>query len=492
MLPRALCLSLPSRSVVEAAAAAAAAPGGVTLLELRLDRLDPAEVASGAWASLAAEGERSWVLTWRSPGEGGMRPRPAGVLRRAVEAGFAAVDVEAGALDSGDEEAAGVPVERRWVSRHDPEPPRDPADLRARWDAVRRHPAALHKLVVPAERFEVNAWILDLVREDRERGVAPGTVFAQGWIGHPSRVLGHAGGNAVTFLAPGEDDAVAPGQPSLDRALRIYDLPDLDANRPLFGVLGSAVRASRSPELHNRAFRAHGIRALYLPLESPDAGPVVSWMREGRLSGLSVTSPFKEEAARLADRLEPEAEATGAVNTLRRDGDTLVGSNTDVLAARRILGELDLDRGAPLAVLGAGGGAAAVLSAAREHGLAATVFNRDPVRGKRTASRGGAAWGGDLDVLDPGAFPALVNATPLGVAAPIPESLTARSWARTTIVDLGYRRRPTGWEELARRDGSPFRGGLEFLVRQGIEQFALWTGVRPDPVRFALGLGGAR
>ncbi len=485
---RRLCASVSAPTAARAGEIASGLPPAVELVELRADRLDPAEVRSGAWKALPAGADRSWVFTWRSPAEGGAVPRPAGVLAAAGAAGFRWIDVEARELEGADPEAASIPVERRWVSRHAAGPPAAAEDLLEAWSALRRHPAALHKLVVPADRFAVNDWVLGLVREAAVAGESPFTVFAQGWIGHPSRILGCLEGNAVTFAAPEGGEATAPGQPTVRTACEVYALPQVPPEPRLFGVLGHPARHSRSPELMNHAFRLCGERALYLPLESPEPEPVLDWLRRGDLRGLSVTAPFKLAAAGACDRLEPGAARLGVVNTMWREGNRLVGDNTDLAAAGELLAELELGRGGRLALVGAGGAAAAVAAAAGGLGATVTVFNRSPRRGRTLAARLGAAWGGAPGDLDPAGFEAVANATPLGRDGELPEAWAERDWAGTAVLDLAYAAGTTGLVRLAEARGLPVRDGLAFLVRQGTRQFHRFLRRNLEPDAFAGGL----
>jgi shikimate dehydrogenase len=485
---RRLCASINAATATEALRVAGELPAGVEWVELRADLLEPGEAEAGRWRTLPGAAGREWIFTWRSPREGGARPRPRGVLRAAVEAGFAAVDVEAADLAAGEAEATAVPVEKRWVSRHRLDPVEGPEALVADWASLRRHPAALHKLVAAADRFQVNDWILDLVRETGAAPAVPFTIFAAGWIGHPSRILGALEGNAVTYVAGMAGAPTASGQPTAVEAVEVYRLHRLPPDPRVFGVLGNPVHRSRSPRIHNHVYERTGERALYLPLESVDADPVLAWVRTGRLRGLSVTAPFKTLAARRVDRLEPAAERVGAVNTVWNEDGVLWGANTDLEAAEEILAELAPGPEGKVAVLGAGGAAAAVLGALAGRRRAAVVFNRDPARGREVAARFGAGFGGPPQRLLPADFAVVVNATPMGSSAPLAPALAAADWSGTAIVDLAYGETPSAFEGLAGTHRVPYRGGLEFLARQASGQVRRWMRRRVDPTVFAEGI----
>src|SRR5688500_10278670 len=107
--------------------------------------------------------------------------------------------------------------------------------------------------------------------------------------------------------------------------------PVISGRTRVFAILGDPVSHSLSPAMHNAAFRALGLDAVYVPLPcKADDVPVLlgSLARAG--GGGNVTVPHKEAAARAVDRLEPLAQALGACNTFWGDDGGAAGGNTDV------------------------------------------------------------------------------------------------------------------------------------------------------------------
>lgn len=98
----------------------------------------------------------------------------------------------------------------------------------------------------------------------------------------------------------------------------------------IFAVAGSPVFHSKSPLMFNAAFRDLGMDAVYVRLAASDASEVVRLAREMGLDGLNITSPFKSDIVLHLDEVDPDALLIGAVNTVKRRGDRLVGYNTDV------------------------------------------------------------------------------------------------------------------------------------------------------------------
>ena len=464
-------------------------PPWVTWIELRLDLLSPEELVSGEWLRLPAEVGREWLATWRSPEEGGSSgAMPGNLYRDALEHGYRWVDVEARRFENEPAGLEEIPPERRWISAHLREAPAGLSKLLQVWEGLTFHPAAVHKLVLPPSGFEANDRVVELL-DTLTPATSHRAIFVQGWPGHPSRILDYWSGQSVVLVCSDDRSSTGPGQPSLDRVGRVYGLPELEPPTSFFGVLGHPIRHSRSPEIHNHVFRTLGKRALYLTLESPQAEPVVEWVRRGKLAGLSVTAPFKETVVPLVDDLEDLARRIGAVNTIYREGSRLRGANTDFEAAAQLLREFGFRRGENVAILGAGGSARAIAVAASENGLNAVLFNRDPVRGMRSAETCGATYGGEPSLCVPASFAALINTTPLGSLEPIPEALANAAWGHAKIIDIVYGPEPTAWERLARHEGLAFRGGLEFLARQAGGALERWIGVRPSAPLLAEGLG---
>ncbi|MEM8599905.1 MAG: shikimate dehydrogenase [Bacteroidota bacterium] len=272
----------------------------------------------------------------------------------------------------------------------------------------------------------------------------------------------------------------------------------LAARTRLALLLGDPVAHSRSPAIHNAAFAALGIEAVYLAarVEASHLGDAVAGLRALGALGANVTIPHKQAIVGHLDALTPVAEAIGAVNTVvpQPDG-TLLGTNTDAAGffepLRPHAGTLS---GAEAVVFGAGGAARAVVYALlTEVRLARlTLVARSPAKAERLAQSFAALDpNGVLHVAEPTHADdyvrdatLLVNATPLGMhgaheaATPWP---AADFRSGQLVYDLVYAPAETRFlREAAARDATPL-GGLAMLVGQAAEAFQLWTG-QPMPL----------
>lgn len=257
----------------------------------------------------------------------------------------------------------------------------------------------------------------------------------------------------------------------------------------MVGVIGDPVAHSLSPLLHNAAFDRLGLDwvSVGFPVRAGGAAAAVAGMRALGLRGLSVTMPHKEGAAVAVDRTSPVARALGAVNCLVREGDQIVGHNTDgegfLAAVRRATGFEP--EGSRAVVVGAGAAArAVVLALARSGARQVVVVARTPGRAGAAAALAARAGrvGSPGDAAD---ADLVVDATPAGMAgvaaeaaAPlVPASLLG---AGQVVADLVYHPLVTTWLSAASARGATIAGGLGMLVHQAAAQITLWTG-RPAP-----------
>ena len=249
------------------------------------------------------------------------------------------------------------------------------------------------------------------------------------------------------------------------------------------GVLGWPLATTASPAIHNAAFRALGIDWTYFafPVPPADLPAAVAGLRALGAMGANVTMPHKEAILELLDDLSGDARALGAVNTIQRLGDRLVGHNTDLDGFSEFLsGDAGVDvRGRKALVLGAGGVARAVVKALADLGAAEVVIAaRSVERATSVAALAPEACtvvGWDEAQSRGAEAELIINATPLGGDGGDPLADVAFD-AGQVVVDLVYSPPTTTLVERARRAGCEAWGGLGMLVRQAAASFRIWTG----------------
>jgi len=249
-------------------------------------------------------------------------------------------------------------------------------------------------------------------------------------------------------------------------------------------LLGHPVSHSLSPAFQNAALRRAALPVRYelldVPPDSLDA-TLDALIAEGAWG--NVTIPHKEHVASRCSRVSELAARVGAVNTFWIENGALIGDNTDVGGFLALLEETapDIDRARPVAVLGAGGAAAAVLAALERHGFVdIRVSSRTEERAAALCERFTVARAvADKDASVRGAT-LVVNATPAGLddeTLPIDVGVVDPA---AVVLDLVVGHNETPLVRAARARGHRAADGLTMLIEQGALAFERWFGVAPD------------
>lgn len=250
----------------------------------------------------------------------------------------------------------------------------------------------------------------------------------------------------------------------------------------LCGVLLHPAGHTRSPAMHNAAFAALGLDAVYVAFDVAPAAlaAALAGARALGVRQLAVSLPHKEAVVAHLDEVEDIARRIGAVNTVTAREGRLLGANTDWLGAVRALERETALAGREVVVLGAGGTARAVAWGARERGARVTVLNRTLARAEKLATELGAA-AGPLEDLPALAYDVLVNTTSVGLRSeesPVP---AAAIRAGAVVLDAVYDPPRTRLLRDAEARGARPIEGKWMLVHQAAEQLRLWSG-REAPI----------
>ena len=465
-------------------AAFAASLDGVSWLEVRGDLvgdLDPAPLRR----MLSDQISGKLLYTLRSRAESGAFEGSAERRkRRLIDAAerYDLVDLEA-ARDLSPDILKAIPPEKRLLSWHGPATSLD--GLKALFARMAAVDAVLYKLIPTAAQAGEEMPVLLLLASLERRDVA---AFAAGPAGAWTRLVAPRIGAPVVYGAIGQVPG-APGQMSIRRLREDFGLPELPPVERLFGVVGNPVEHSLSPRLHNAAYRALGIPALYLPFHAESFGDFWLEVVESEvleeigmpLRGLSVTTPHKEAALCVAAAVSPRSERIGAANTLIWNDGAWAGETTDPDGVVLPLRERGIDpSGRRAAVVGTGGAGRAAAEGLMAAGAQVTLVNRSAERGERAASLLDLPFV-PLDRFAPADFDLLVNATTLGrgtggdqgEALPFPVDALR---AGAAVVDLVYRETPTPLLQAARERGLEAVDGREVLLGQALGQFRMMTG----------------
>lgn len=256
-----------------------------------------------------------------------------------------------------------------------------------------------------------------------------------------------------------------------------------------YAVIGNPIAHSKSPEIHARFAEQTSQHLTYERLLAPLDGFVEAvniFVRQGG-KGLNVTVPFKVEAYEFATHLTERARTARAVNTLRFDGDVILGDNTDgVGLVNDIVQNVNMSMfGKRALLLGAGGAARGVVYPFLGECLSElTIANRTLSKAVELVDEFSENPSVKLrvcayDALE-GPFDIIVNATSTGLSddmPPVPASIFDN---HVLAIDMVYGKEPTRFMEFAAKHGATVRDGLGMLVEQAAESFFLWRGARPD------------
>lgn len=252
-----------------------------------------------------------------------------------------------------------------------------------------------------------------------------------------------------------------------------------------YAVVGNPIAHSKSPEIHALFARQTKQKITYerieAALDSFDEKALA--LRDAGYRGLNVTVPFKLDAAKLASDLTPRARLAGAVNTLKFDGDSIIGDNTDGVGfVRDVTHRFDFAFGdCSVLVLGAGGAVRGLLGSLLEASPRwLAVANRSHQRAEELAEEFGVE-AIHFDEIPAEHFDLIINGTTTGLHHEAP-AIDPETFNDCLLAyDLVYAAQPTPFMRLAKSGGAKqVADGLGMLIEQAAESFLLWRGVRPD------------
>lgn len=242
----------------------------------------------------------------------------------------------------------------------------------------------------------------------------------------------------------------------------------------------SARPGNAGSRFHNRLYELLGLDYVYKSFSTTDLPAAIGGIRALDIRGCAISMPFKEAVIPLIDDLEASARAIDSVNTIVNDGGRLTGYNTDYVAVRDLLKQ-HIDRPVPFLLRGSGGMAKAVAAALRDTGFAkGRIIARNEAAGRAIAMQYGYDWQAELPAESAAL---LVNVTPLGMAGKDEDALAFPAGhiaACEVAFDVVAQPVETPFIREARRQGKSIISGGEVIVLQALEQFVLYTGIRPE------------
>lgn len=241
-------------------------------------------------------------------------------------------------------------------------------------------------------------------------------------------------------------------------------------------VIGHPLLHTKSPVLHDLVYTEIGANAVMLPFSNPDIKKLISAIRIMSINLTAVTMPFKQSIMPFLDSVDDAALSAGAVNTVIRKNNKLIGYNTDIFGIEYALRHTPL-RDKNVLLIGAGGAGLAVACVIKNNGGKCLYADRNLKKARRLQKRFGGKIAQiknlaakDIDII--------INATPVGMYpniknSPVPAMLIDK---HQTIFDIVYNPAETKFLKIAREKGAKTISGIDMFIAQGIRQIELWTG----------------
>jgi shikimate dehydrogenase len=248
----------------------------------------------------------------------------------------------------------------------------------------------------------------------------------------------------------------------------------------------SARPSNNGTRFHNHLYEQLGLNWIYKAFAPTDLGQAIAGVRGLGIRGCAVSMPYKEDVIALIDVMDPSAKAIDSVNTIVNDGGRLTAYNTDYTAIEQLLQSNAVPTDYSVLVLGSGGMAKATVAALRDAGFKdVTVVARNEGSGRVLAEQYGFAWRAELGsaASSTGTADMIINVTPIGMAGgpdaaalPFPQEAID---AAKVVFDVVALPAETPLIKAGRAAGKTVITGAEVATIQALEQFVLYTGVRP-------------
>lgn len=244
----------------------------------------------------------------------------------------------------------------------------------------------------------------------------------------------------------------------------------------------SARPSNNGTRFHNHLYEALGLNWIYKAFAPTDLAQAIAGVRGLGIRGCAISMPYKEDVIALVDRMDASASAIDSVNTIVNDAGVLTAYNTDYSAIAQLIERGGLDPEASVLLRGSGGMAKATAAAFRDAGFPrVTIVARNEARGRALADLYGFAWRPEVGEST---ADVLVNVTPIGMAGGADEqalAFTEEAIAASSVVfDVVALPAETPLIAAGRAAGKTVITGAEVATLQALEQFVLYTGVRPS------------
>lgn len=349
-----------------------------------------------------------------------------------------------------------------------------PEDLAAILQSMQNPCFTVYKMATLANSIIDSLHLLLFLKEHHH---IPLSAFCMGDRGEFTRIVGPIFGNKLTYAAVNSQEAVAPGQLSLDELINVYHINHFTSATKIFGLLGHPIEKSPGHILHNQAIRFLKENAVYvkLTLLETELAAAINLLRQLPFYGFSVTIPLKESIIPLVDLAEDPSTSCKAINTICIQDNFWEAFNTDGIGAIQAVEKRLAIKNKTIVIIGAGGAARGIAYYAKHQGAKIIIFNRTLESGETLAEElSGEFYSlNELHRLQQISYDVIINTLPNEV--PIQE---ADFKANTYVMDCVYNPVMTEFLLKAKAASCHVIPGYEMFVNQAVGQVRCWF--KPD------------
>jgi len=248
-------------------------------------------------------------------------------------------------------------------------------------------------------------------------------------------------------------------------------------------VIGNPIDHSLSPKLHNYWIKENKIEAIYdkKQITESDIKGIVSDVKDGKIDGMNVTTPFKQSVISFLDELTPLAEETQSVNTIYKENNKIIGHNTDVIGFELSLKHINYDvKNKNIFILGAGGVVPSIILALKKMGTSKITLSNRTIKKAEILKKKNS----DLKIVEWGKIPdfdMIINATSLGLKSTDQIKLNYSNIEPNKLFyDVIYNHKHTDFLLKAKKFGNKIENGKMMFIYQAHQSFDIWHKIVPD------------
>ena len=452
------------------------------LVELRIDFIK--DIDKKKLKKLLKNKKKKVIVTCRPKGMygnyNGKEEKRIELIKNAIELNADYIDIE---MESNNKEIKDMISNKKnskiIVSHHNSKETPSLRELNNKYNEIKKLNPDLVKIVATADSINDNFTIFNLLK-----GKSGLIAFCMGVRGQISRILAPKYGSRITFASLKEGKESASGQISIEEMKNVYNIDLINNETKVVGVIGEFAENSMSKYMHNASFKEKKLDFIYIPfkVKKEELKEFINNLRKFGFAGASVTIPHKVEVMKYLDKIDETAKQIGAINTVVNKNGKLIGYNTDYYGAVEALKEKIKLKNKKALVVGAGGGARAVVYGLKKENAGITITNRTMEKARVLAKEFNVKFDGMKNIKQLiKNNDIIINTTSVGMAPNTNESIINGNdlIKGKLVVDIVYKPSETKLIKLARKSKCSVITGNKMLIYQAIGQFKLWTGQEP-------------